>query len=182
MKRKILVIILLFLVACTPAIQGNLTETPIPPPTLTVASIQPFATPTDIQLPFNDKNVENEYCQIPAVKLPTAAAQGLSEDEIAGKLMELFLAYFYVPEAPDYCRIDGYHIDKIYYDERTPDLPLEPKGDFVRVVMFSIQLIQVPNMWMPWAGEIDQQNWLHTANHMAVFGAPDGYSMKFAYP
>jgi hypothetical protein len=37
-------------------------------------------------------------------------------------------------------------------------LPLEPKGDIMRVVQFSIKPIQIPNFWMGWSGEIDQNN------------------------
>jgi hypothetical protein len=182
MKLITLITVLLFLASCTPAIQGIPTEIPISQPAATIRSVQPPATPTDIQLPFNDKNVNQEYCQIPAVKLSISEANGLNEDEIAGQLMKLLLAYFSVPKAPDYCRIAGYRIDKVYYDERTPSLPLEPKGDFMRVVHFSIKLIQIPNMWMPWSGEIDQKNWLHTGNFVAVFRSSDGYTMKFANP
>jgi hypothetical protein len=145
--------------------------TPIPP------------TPTEVQLPFNDKNVESEYCrQWPPILLSIADAQGLSEDEIAGKLVGLFLAYFNAPQAPDYCRIDGYRIDKIYYDERYAYLPLVPKGDFMRAVLFSIKLIQIPNVWMAWAGPIDEQNWFHTGANVAVFRSDNGYTMQFAYP
>src|SRR5512138_1167882 len=100
---RALMLALFFLASCTPAIRAIPTETPIPAPASTVSSSQPFATPTDIQLPFNDKNVDHEYCQIPSVKLSIAEAQNLSEEEIAKKLMDLFLAYFYVPQAPDYC-------------------------------------------------------------------------------
>jgi hypothetical protein len=94
--------------------------------------------------------------------------------------MELWLAYFNTPQASGYCRIDGYHIDNVY--ERTPDLPLEPKGDFMYVVQFSIKLVQTPNFWMSWAGEIDQQNWLHTGRNVAVFRSNAGYTMEFANP
>jgi hypothetical protein len=139
-----------------------------------------IATPS--QLPFNDTNFEEEYCQSPKVVLPHADAEGLDENEIAGKLMEQWLSYFNAPQAPDYCRIDGYRVDEVFYDERTPDLPLEPKGDFIRTVRFSILLVQMPNYWMSWAGEIDQQNWLHAGHNIAVFRTDEGYSFEFANP
>jgi len=158
-------------------------------PTETAIPQQPVATPmkllatsTAIQLPFNDKNVEHEYCQLPEVRLLASEARGMSEDEIAGKLMELLLDYFHSSQAPDYCRIDGYRIDNVYYDERTPYTTLQPRGDFLRTVQFSVKLIQVPSFWMGWPGEIDTQNWLHTGNNVAVFRAADGYTMQFAYP
>lgn len=192
MKTRMFVIVslvVIILASCVPAIEVPPTKTVVPlststfaPPTPTIESLQLLATPTEIQLPFNDKNVESEYCQYQSVKLSASDAQGLSDDEIAGKLMDLHLAYFNAPQAPDWCRIDGYKIDKIYYDERTPYLPLEPKGDFMRVVQYSIKLIQIPNMWMSLAGEIDQQNWLHTGENLAIFHLEDGYTMKFAYP
>ena len=192
MKKKIFVvvwIIVIILVSCSPEVEVTPTKTNIPlptstlvPPTPITESVQLMATPTDIQLPFNDRNVEHVYCQYPSVKLSASDAQGLSEDEIAEKLMDLHLAYFYTAQAPDYCRIDGYKIDKTYYDERTPYLPLVPKGDFMRVVQYSIKLIQIPNMWMSLAGEIDQQNWLHTGANLVIFRLEDGYIMKFAHP
>ncbi len=185
MKPTTLLIALIaavILTACRPA--GELVPTPTVLKTAasTASPTSSTATRTQIQLPFNDQNVERQYCQSPSALLPPADAQGLSEDEIAARLMDLWLAYFAVPQAPDFCRIDGYHIDKVYYDERTPYLPLEPKGDFMRVVQFSIKLIQVPNFWMSWAGEIDPQNWLHTGNTVAVFHSSSGYTMQFAYP
>lgn len=192
MKTKMFVIVLLvviILASCVPATEVTPTKTIVllststfVPPTSTIESVQSLATPTEFQLPFNDKNVESEYCQYPSVKFSVSDAQGLSDDEIAEKLMGLHLAYFNAPQAPDWCRIDGYKIDKIYYDERTPSLPLVPKSDLMRVILYSIKLIQIPNMWMSLAGEIDQENWLHTGANVAIFHLDDGYIMKFAYP
>ena len=186
MKTKICVIVslvVIILASCAPI----KTIVPLPtstftPPSATIEPVQRLATPTQFQLPFNDKNVESEYCQLPSVKLSASDAQGLSDDEIAEKLMDLHLAYFNAPQAPDWCRIDGYKIGEIYYDERTPSLPLVPKSDLMRVVLYSIKLIQIPNFWMSLAGEIDQQNWLHTRADVAIFHLADGYIMKFAYP
>ena len=192
MKIKNIVTVLfvaIILVSCAPAIEVAPTKTTVllptstltPPPPI-IEPVQRLATPTEFQLPFNDKNVESEYCQLPSVKLSISDAQGLSDDEIAGKLMDLHLAYFNAPQAPDWCRIDGYKIDKIYYDERTPYLPLEPKGDIMRVVQYSIKLIQIPNFWMSLVNEVDQQNWAKIYANLAIFRSADGYIMKFAYP
>ncbi len=153
-----------------------------PSPLPTINPLRPLATPTNFQLPFNDRNVEGEYCQLPPVQLPISKAKDLSDDEIAGKLMELLLAYFNAPQAPDWCRIDGYKIDKVSYNEHIPSLPLEPKGDIMRVVQFSIKLVQIPNFWMSWSGDIDQRNWLHTGQTVAVFRSTAGYTIKFANP
>ena len=147
-----------------------------------IGSVDSITTPTAIQLPFNDANFEDEYCQSPKVVLPLADANGLDENEIAGKLMEQWLAYFNALQAPDYCRIDGYRVDEVFYDERTPDLPLEPKGDFIRTARFSVLLVQMPSFWMSWAGEIDQQNWLHAGSNIAVFLTEEGYFFEFANP
>lgn len=103
-----------------------------------------------------------------------------NEDEIAGKLMGLWLAYFNAPQTPDYCRIDGYHIDEVYYDEQI--LILEPKADFMRKVLYSVKLIQTPNYWMTYQGVLDQQNWHHTGANVAVFRSDSGYTMEFAHP
>jgi hypothetical protein len=139
--------------------------------------------PTGVQLPFNEQAENSEYCQTqPDISLPAAEVPDLNEDEIASKLLKLWLAYYQAPQAPNFCRIDGYHIDRVYYDERTPSLPLEPKGDFMRNVQFSIKLIQLPTDWMSWAGELDQQNWLHLAGVIAVFDSQDVYKMEFANP
>lgn len=189
MKRKIFILgLLVFVLAsCASPTKVVPTKTTIPLPTSTSASpaveATPVrATPTEFQLPFNDKNVESKYCQLPSVKLSIPDAQGLSDDEIAEKLMDLFLAYFDVPQAPDWCRIGGHKIDKIYYDERTPSLPLEPKGNIMRVVQYSIKLIQIPNFWMSLVNEVDQQNWAKIYANVAIFRSADAYTMKFAYP
>ncbi len=96
--------------------------------------------------------------------------------------MELWLDYFNAPQAPAYCRIDGYVIDRVYYDEHTPFLHLEPSSNLMRTVQFSIKLVQYPTFWAPWAGEVDEQNWLHTGVTVAVFHSGAGYTMKFARP
>jgi hypothetical protein len=146
------------------------------------ASTTSLPIATAIQLPFNDQNVEHAYCQLPAVELSASEARAMSEDEIAGELMTLLLHYFHSLQAPDYCRIAGYRIDNVYYDERTPYTTLQPRGDFLRTVQFSVQLVQVPSFWMGWQGEIDTENWLQTGNNVAVFRSKDGYTMQFAYP
>ncbi len=139
-------------------------------------------TPTEIQLPYNPNIGDTQYCDSANIVLPEKDTANFSEDQIAGRLVELWLNYFKTEKAPDYCRVEDYHVDKVYYDQRTPALSLEPKGDFIRVVQFSIKLIQVPNYWMSLAGEIDQNNWLHTERSVAVFKTEDGYVMKFANP
>jgi sugar lactone lactonase YvrE len=139
----------------------------------------PQPTPTAFTLPFIDSDIDHTYCDSPpAVRLPAASAQSLSDDEVAKKLMELYLAYFNTPEAPGYCRIDGFTIDKV----SDTAAPLEPKGDIMRSVQYSIKLVQMPNSWMCWSGEIDTQNWLHTALSLAIFHTPAGYTMQFAFP
>lgn len=192
MKAKIFVmvsLIMLILASCTPTAKRATPKTNVPVSTSSstalppaIVPVQNLATPTEYQLPFNEKNAEREYCQLPIVKLSTSDAQGFSENEIAGKLMDLHLAYFNSSQAPDWCRIDRYNIGKIYYDERTPYLPLQPKGDIMRVVHYSIKLIQVPSFWMSLAGTIDKQNWLHSIADVAIFRLAYGYTMQFAYP
>jgi hypothetical protein len=187
--------VILLMAACTTTapVQPAITDTPAttivptliptftPEPTLVpTATVHP--TSTQFNLPLNEHNYEGVYCQYPPVKLPVAEAQGLNEDEIAERLLGMTLAYFNAPEAPDWCRVDGYTIDGISYDELTPLLPLEPKGDWMRAVKYSVKLIQVPNFWMSLPGTIDQQNWLHTYGDLAIFRQSDGFTMAFAHP
>jgi hypothetical protein len=193
MKSKILGMVLfaaMVLASCAQAAKIAPTKTTIPQPTLTIPTpplsippVQPLPTPTEFQLPFNDTNVESEYCNSPAIKLSFTDAQSLGDDEIAGKLIDLWLAYFNAAQAPDWCRIDGYKIDEVYYDRHAlTDPPVEPQGDIMRIIRFSIKLIQIPNFWMSLAGEVDTQNWFHTARAAAVFRSAYGYTMKFANP
>ena len=141
--------------------------------------------PTPIQLPIIEGNVETEYCfnQPLKIYLPLSEAQGLTDDDIAEKLMSLYLDYYNNPQAPGYCRIDGYRIEKVYYAERLASPAYSPKGDFMRVVDFSIKLIQQPSQWI-YSGEIDQQNWLHTSYVIVIFKfEADGvYMMRFPDP
>src|SRR6266508_3289804 len=94
----------------------------------------------------------------------------------------MWLRRYKNPEAHPYCRIDGYTIDKVYYDPGVNSQPLEPKGDFMRMVVFSVKLIQIPNEWMSFAGELDQNNWLHVSHIVAISKTNEGYKMEFAYP
>ena len=190
-KKSIPIFLAVFiLVACAqgptplPTYSASSTLTLTLPPILPgISPTPPPRGPTGIQLPFNEQVVNSEYCQTqPDISLPAAEVRGLNEEKIALKLLKLWLTYYQAPQAPSFCRIDGYHIDRVYYDERTPSLPLEPKGDFMRNVQFSIKLIQLPTDWMSWAGELDQQNWLHLAGVIAVFHSQDVYKMEFANP
>ena len=143
-------------------------------------------TPTRIPLPrVEPPNVESAYCDHPpVVELSFSNAKGLSEDEIAEKLMGLHLDYFSSPQAPDWCRTDGYRIEKVFELDPKDAKPLTPKGDFMRVVQYSIKLIQFPSFYLSAPGEIDQQNWLHISQVLSIFIYElDGvYKMKFARP
>lgn len=174
------------------------TSTPLPIPTTTTSAptstetLEPTATEvfrqnisataTDIQLPFNPEVKSDGYCLYSQTFIAKAETLRLSENKLAQKLFEKWLDHYNTKAAPLFCQIDNYTIDKVYYDERTPYFPLEPKGDIMRVVVFSIKLIQIPNYWMSLAGEIDQNNWLHTAQAVAIFKTDTGYIMKFANP
>ncbi len=123
----------------------------------------------------------NAYCYHPPIFLLSSAdARGLSEDQIARKITEISLAYYHSPQAPDLCRIEEYHIDRVYYDEQFATLPLEPKGDFMRAVAFSVRPVQ-PYFWGA-LGEFDEQNWLHIGEIIAVFRSDSGYTAKSANP
>jgi len=176
------------LVSCGSTATPEVTENPTITPTKTVRLIpsdSPTLLPpasTELQLPYDDSDIENVYCLSPNVNLPDSDTSGLNDDEITGKLLGLWLTYFNNAKAPAYCRIDGYRIDKIYFGDPAYYEPLEPQGDFMRTVQFSVKLIQVPNFWMGWMGVIDQQNWLHISHDVAIFHSSGSYSMKFANP
>ena len=140
--------------------------------------------PTPIQLPIIEGNPEIEACSNPVdIFLSISDAQGLTDDGIAEKLMSSYLNYFNSPQTPGYCRIDGYRIEEVYRDEKL-ESTVSPKGDFIRVVDFSIKLIQQYSRWMNYSGEIDQQNWLHTSNVLIIFKveAEGVYTMRFPDP
>ncbi len=172
------------------------TPFPIPPTTTAVPTstetLEPTATEvfrqnisataTNLQLPYNLVTQSSEYCQVPPPILPLYETKNLSEDQIVYKLVELWLSRYKKPEAHPYCRIDDYTIDKIYYDKHMLSFPVEPQGDIMRVVVFSLKLIQIPNDWMSFSGEIDQNNWLHITQTFAIFKTETGYVMKFAFP
>ncbi len=147
-------------------------------PTIVLSSL----TATAFRLPLNEHNAETVYCQSPAVQLSLVDAQEMSPEQIVTELMRAWLAYFSVARAPDYCRIAGYKVEQVYYDPVALRGPLDPQGDIMRVVRFAVRLIQVPNFWMGWAGEVDEQNWLHLTLSVAVFRRKTGYTMQFAYP
>lgn len=180
------------LIACNTIISTQTalssTKLPIPTPTKSILTSTPIfrqvsiPTPTDIQLPYNLVTENSEFCQVPPPTLPLRDAENLSEDQIVYKLIELWLNRYKKPEAHPYCRIDDYAIDKVYYDKRMLSFPVEPQGDIMRVVVFSLKLIQIPNDWMSLAGEIDQNNWLHITQTFAIFKTETGYVMKFAFP
>lgn len=141
----------------------------LPPPTSTPTQPQPTVYPTITRT--------NNYCSSypTAILLPFSNAEGWSEEEIAGKLMELFFAYYHSPQAPDSCRIEGYSVDEINCDG--PDLPPVLYADFVCKVQYSYKSVEEPSAAVP--GYLDEQNWFHTFNYLAVFRSDSGYTMKF---
>jgi hypothetical protein len=114
--------------------------------------------------------------------LPNQQSKNLTIDEIGYKLIEIWLDRYKKVEAHPYCRIEDYDINGVYYDEHTSSLPIQPRGDFLRVVDFSIKLIQVPNDWMSFSGTLDPSNWLRIIHPIAISQTNNGYIMEFAYP
>ena len=175
-------LIWLFISACNASIPS---PTVIPSSVVTPTPIlrqELIPSPTDIQLPFNPEVKNNGYCKPPSAILPVSDHNDISEDEIVYELIKIWLRRYTDPNAPLFCRIDAYRIDKIYYDLSILSGPLEPRGDFMRVVAFSVKLIQVPSDWMSFSGELDQENWLHLSQPVAIFKTNAGYTMQFAYP
>lgn len=156
-------------------------------PTSTPLSISPatatvIPSPTDLPLPSNSETASDDYCKPPYAVLPVGDDNDISEDEIVYELMNVWLRRYSDPNAPLFCRIDAFTIDEVYYDMDILSQPLEPRGDFMRVVVFAVKLIQAANAWMGFSGELDPENWLHVRHAVAVFGTPEGYTMQFAYP
>jgi hypothetical protein len=143
----------------------------------------PVPSPTDIQLPFgSDTGDDQEYCKAPYAVLPVEDGNDISEDEIVYELVRIWLRRYSQPAAPALCRIAAYSIDKVYDDPGIYAKVLEPRGDFKRVVVFSVKLIQVPSDWMSFSGELDQDNWLHVSHIVAITKTNEGYKLEFAYP
>lgn len=139
-------------------------------------------TSTAIHLPSNPVTETAEYCKPPYAFLAVEDGDDISEDEIAYQLAKNWLRRYKTLVAHPYCRIDGYTIDKVYDDPNVYAQPLEPKGDFMRVIVFSVKLNQTPTDWLSFSGELDEKNWLHLRQVMAVFKTNGGYTMQFAYP
>jgi hypothetical protein len=177
----------LFTIACNTPSPISIDVPASVPPTPNVSSTPVFRqdvypSPTAIQLPFNSKVENNEFCKSPSANLAVSENNDISEDEIVYQLIKIWLRRYSNPSAPLFCRIDGYTIENIYYDLSILSGPLEPRGDFMRVADFSVKLIQIPSDWMSFSGELDQENWLHLSQPVAVFKTNEGYTMQFAHP
>ena len=138
--------------------------------------------PTNIQLPFNPNAGGDEYCKPPNAILPAADSNDISENEIVHELLNIWLRRYIQPNTPSICRIADYTIDKVDEDPSVYSETLEPRGDFMRTVSFSVKLTQIPSDWMGFSGELDQDNWLHVTHIVAITKTGDGYKMDFAYP
>jgi hypothetical protein len=139
-------------------------------------------SPTDSRLPINSEASSDEYCKTPYAVLPVSDGNDISEDEIVYELMRIWLRRYTGPDAPLSCRIDGFTIDKVYFDLDILSRPLEPRGDFMRLVDYAVKPIQSPTDWMSFSSELDQENWLHLRHAVAVFETSEGYTLEFAYP
>jgi hypothetical protein len=168
------------------------------PPVLPTAAVTPEpvqATPTNTPRPVNTKiptpvtpehqgNDAYGYCIVipDSPRLLVSDAHGLSEDQIAEKMMRLRLDYFSDPKAPDFCRIEKYRIDKISKPEpwMLGKVSL-PARSFLRVVDFSVKMHQLPEYWfrflvnneidLPkgYTGDLKDSNWLRTSILLVVF-------------
>ena len=157
-----------------------------PPPARTATDlpldeiIVPSAT--DLATPLDTQTSSDEYCKPPYAVLPVSDGNDISEDQIVHELMQVWLRRYADPDAPLTCRIEAFSIDQVYFDLEILSRPLEPRGNFMRLVDFSVKLIQLSDAWMSFAGELDQDNWLHVRHAVAVFETTEGYTMEFAYP
>jgi hypothetical protein len=180
----------LFVGSCIGFLLIGCASTAAPVATVLPASTQtttPFAAPPFgqdiISSPtFSSETGSDEYCRPPYAVLSVSDGDDISEDEIVYELMEIWLKRYISPDAPPLCRIDGFTIDKVYFDLDILSRPLEPRGDFMRLVEFSVKLIQSSTDWMSFSGELDQEHWLHVRHSVSIFELPEGYTMQFAYP
>lgn len=166
------------LLGCQPVPASTVLASVTPP----ISTPVPASSPTEIQLPFDPNVRSDKYCQPPSAILPVSDGDDISEEEIVHQLVKLWLRRYASPDAPLFCRIDGYQINRIYYDVDVISKPLAPRGDFMRVVQFSVKLIQFPNAWLSFAGELDSDHWLHIQHVVAISKTVGGYTMEFAYP
>lgn len=151
-------------------------------PTATVLPISTDTASSSVSIPSPTDPGSDEYCKPPYAVLPVSDGNDISEDEIVHELMEIWLRRYASSDAPPSCRIDGFTIDKVYFDLNILSRPLEPRGDFMRLVDFSVKPIQAASDWMSFAGELDSENWLHLRHAVAAFETLEGYTMQFAYP
>ena len=171
----------LFLLGCTSVAEP---ASPIPALTTTEPTVEEtnVPSPTDLPLATDTETSSEEYCKPPYAVLPVSDGNDISEDEIVHELIQVWLRRYANPDAPLTCRIEAFTVDKVYFDLDILSRPLEPRGNFMRLVDFSVKLIQASNMWMSFPGELDQENWLHVSNAVAVFETTEGYTLEFAYP
>ena len=173
-----------------------------PPPNLPTATV--FAEPVSTKTPYPLKSVptitakpehqgndEYAYCgaDSPGMRILIADTQGVSEDEIAEKMLRLRFDYFSQSQAPAFCRIEEYRIDKISQPE--PWMKLEgdslPPGSFLRVVEFSIKLPQLQDSWISfggktqqpeeYSGDAAQESWFQTSIILVIYKMEPFYRM-----
>jgi hypothetical protein len=141
---------------------------------------------TSLPTPILSSNIEQEnsaVCQKPPyAALSLVSAVDLSEEEITRKLVDEWLNRYTGLAVDPFCRIDNYRIDDISSDPKVNSLPLQPRGDFMRVVKFSVKLIQLPSDWMSFQGELDQENWLNIRQYVSISTVGDDYVMVFSHP
>ncbi|MGE5462474.1 MAG: hypothetical protein ACM3PS_03910 [Syntrophothermus sp.] len=155
----------------------------VSPPAVTMAVTRvPNPSPTSIRLPYNPDGGSGDECKPPYAVLPVSDGNDISENEIVYELVKIWLRGYKQTSMSPSCRIAGYSIDRIYDDPREYTEALQPRGDFMRVVNFSVKLIQIPTDWMAFPGELDQDNWLHISHVVAITKTSTGYQLEFAYP
>lgn len=157
--------------------------TPSPAPSFTPVFRQDVVpSPTEAQLPSSPSVSSDENCKPPSAVLPVEDGNDISENEIVYELIKIWLRWYAQPHVPPSCRIAGYTIDKVEDDPSVYSSALVPRGNFMRMVTFSVKLYQVPSDWMSFAADLDSENWLHVSHVVAVTETGEGYKLEFGYP
>ncbi|MCL4530660.1 MAG: hypothetical protein M1485_03625 [Chloroflexi bacterium] len=165
--------------ACNPAQKLVETSTPLPIPTETVTTTPDLSPTLTEWLPYNLNNSNNGCGAAFDATLSVTEAKGLSQEELAKKLFEVYLGHSKSPDLGGRCRLEDFKVNRALLDTRISFLAAEQHVNYVAYVIYDVQIKETPSDWVAGNGEIAPNGWI--VNKEFIIGVTkvgDDYVLK----
>ena len=153
-RRFLIFILLLGLSACTKVVV---------PPTATLIPVLPNptvqSTSTEQWLPYN-QNPGSTGCGEFTATLSVQETDGLSGEQLAKRLFEIYLGHYKSSTLGSQCGLDDFIVKSARLNASIDFLAVEQKVDYVGTVQYSVKISEVPSDWVAGNGNLEKDGWI----------------------